>query len=91
MLFSPVSSTRIRATPVGSVGERQQAADIDALGLERRARLGPERVVADRADEERRRAEPRGRDRLVAALAAVMSREPAADDRLAGRRAAARS
>ena len=69
----------------GLVGEREQPGDIDALGLERRPRRPPERVVADRPDEERPCPEPGGGHRLVAALAAVMLREPAADDGLAGR------
>ena len=49
--FSPASSTTIRATPVGSPGSVMRPRDIDPLGLERGARRGPERVVADGTDE----------------------------------------
>ena len=69
--------------PGGLVGEREQPGDIDPLGLERRSCRPPERVVTDRPDEEGPCPEPGGGHRLVAALAAVVLREPAADDGLA--------
>jgi hypothetical protein len=67
----------------GLVRKRQQPGDIDPLGLERGARRRPERVVADGPDEHRLGTEPGGRDGLVAALAALVLGEPAADDGLA--------
>ena len=70
------------------VGKRQQPADVDALSREGGLRLNPEGVAADRPDEGRRRTEPGGRDRLVGTLAAVVAREPPADDGLAAAEAA---
>ena len=67
----------------GFVGEGQEPREIDPLLLERRPCRPPERVVTDRPDEEGPCPEPGGGHRLVAALAAVMLREPAADDGLA--------
>src|SRR6188508_2365697 len=58
----------------GFARERHEAGDIDPLGLERGARRGPERVVADGADEHRFRAEPGGGHGLVAALATLVLR-----------------
>ena len=49
-----------------------QPGTVDPFALERRAGLLAERVVPDRTHEEGRHAEPSRRDRLVAALAAVM-------------------
>ena len=46
MLFSPRASTRISATPVGSPARVTQPVDVDALRVERGARLAPEGVVA---------------------------------------------
>src|SRR5436190_55342 len=57
-----------------------------ALALPERNRLVPERVVADGGQEVDLSAEPRGADRLVRALAAVVGAERTADHRLAGRR-----
>ena len=67
-------------------GDRQRAREVDSLGLQAGPGVGPERVVADGRDEERGPAETRGRDRLVAAFAALMALERAAGHGLAGRR-----
>ena len=61
----------------------EQVGHVDPLGDEGGPRGGPEVVVAHRADERHERAEPRGRDRLVAALAAVMPGDVAAGHGLA--------
>jgi hypothetical protein len=66
MTFSPCSSTRISATPVA----------VETVVSPASCRRAPaELVVADRADERRRDAEAGRRNRLIAALAAVVDRE----------------
>ena len=81
--FSPASSTTIRATPVASSGSVNSPATSTPSASSAARAARPERVVTDRADEEGPRPEPGGGHRLVAALAAVVLREPAADDGLA--------
>ena len=68
MLFSPICVDDDQGDTGRLDRVDQEALDIDALGRQRRPRIGPESVIPDRADEEGPGAEPRGRDRLVATL-----------------------
>ncbi len=65
------------------VVDRPEGRHVDLLGDERSSGGPTEIVPADRAHEGDARAQPRGRDRLVAALAPVMLLEGAARHRLA--------
>jgi hypothetical protein len=64
-------------------GELRDCTDVDPLVRQLAERRRAEIVVADRADERHRGAEPRCGDRLVGALAAAVAGEAAARHRLA--------
>ncbi len=83
IVFSPLSSTVISATPVETDGVTWTMTHVQAFGRQPSSERLPEGIVTDAADHRDIGAQAASRHGLVRALAARRGQEGAARDRLA--------
>ena len=86
MRFSPLSSTRMRATPEAHLLAGRHVVCRDSLCLEVAQPCPTKVVVADRAEHHRAHPGTGHRERLIRAFSAPEDRERTAGDRLTGLR-----